>query len=219
MRNQQTVIRNAYDTMAKKLKDFLGRSKTDEEKLYNNFTAILNEKKRQIQHLNDLLTAFRQGRPTVNSPVQVKRNKKQNVQKNKKKLNVVPESSSESDSNNDTSNDNYDTDNELSKNNETTKKLEEKDPWGQNNLSPLPSTSKASDEYPPDGQKAQTFTFPKRIRSEPNVRLDSININATKKENIHDEEIPGTSHDILDNHQSDKAARVDFSTQDLLDDL
>lgn len=52
--------------------DFLVCRKQDELNLYNKFVGILNEKKLQIQHFSELLTAFRTGRPTVPQLVRVK---------------------------------------------------------------------------------------------------------------------------------------------------
>lgn len=60
--------------MESKLNEFILRKKKDEEILYSNFVLVLNEKKTRIQHLTELLEAFRHGRPTVNPPPNITEN-------------------------------------------------------------------------------------------------------------------------------------------------
>lgn len=64
-----------YEVRKKKMDEFLERRQTEELTVYNKFVGILNEKKFQIHHLNELLTAFRGGRPTVNPPPPVRSKK------------------------------------------------------------------------------------------------------------------------------------------------
>lgn len=54
-----------HEELKEKMDEFVKRR---EEEEYNKFVGILNEKKLQIQHLNEILTAFRAGRPTANPP-------------------------------------------------------------------------------------------------------------------------------------------------------
>lgn len=57
-----------HEELKEKMDEFVKRREEEELTIYNKFVGILNEKKLQIQHLNELLTAFRAGRPTANPP-------------------------------------------------------------------------------------------------------------------------------------------------------
>lgn len=69
-----------HEELKEKMDEFVKRREEEELTIYNKFVGILNEKKLQIQHLNELLTAFRGGRPTVNPPPVKKAPKTENIQ-------------------------------------------------------------------------------------------------------------------------------------------
>ncbi|KAJ8977641.1 hypothetical protein NQ317_003619 [Molorchus minor] len=97
------------DSLETQLNEFINRKKTDEEELYSKFVLVLNEKKKRIQHLNELLATFRRGRPTLNPPVTVKKRTK----KHEPALQIEPHLKKEiSDSE---SEDDYNTDEEKEK--------------------------------------------------------------------------------------------------------
>lgn len=208
----------AYETTERKLNEFLDRRKTEELNLYNNFIAILNDKKRQIQHQNDLLIAFRQGRPTVNRPVQVKRKRgnQKPTKNNANNVKVTPETSSDSESDNDQ----YHTDSDDgTSNSRPTRMVADNYPQENNNLSPIPSTSKMPDVYQhesPSDSLTQPFIFPKRIRSENNLKICSVLPRKQIFEEKEDKEIPKS----IENAKNQKnSVTVNFDTQDLLDNL
>nr|CAH7768266.1 unnamed protein product [Callosobruchus chinensis] len=110
LQHQNIELEKNKAILEEKLHELVNRKQEEEEKLYSSFVLVLNEKKRQIQHLNELLEAFRQGRPTLNPPISSRNKKKIYNQHNRK---TKPQVKNEvSDSENSTNE--YDTDNENS---------------------------------------------------------------------------------------------------------
>ncbi|KAL1512477.1 hypothetical protein ABEB36_002062 [Hypothenemus hampei] len=100
---QCTTVQNNCNLLQQKMDEFLIRKEKEDKSLINKFIAILNEKKQHIQHLNDILIAFRQGRPTINHSIAIKPQKRKNKTsyiKNKHKKMKTPQSSSESEEEN-----------------------------------------------------------------------------------------------------------------------
>lgn len=90
--NKQLYIFLDTCELENKLNDFIARKKKEEDILYSNFVLVLNEKKTRMQHITELLEAFKHGRSTDN-PVPELREK---VKKSKVEVkNEVSESESE----------------------------------------------------------------------------------------------------------------------------
>ncbi|CAH1126493.1 unnamed protein product [Ceutorhynchus assimilis] len=211
LRSQFENLKNDHQILEEKMNEFLNRRKAEELNTYNNFIAILNEKKREIQHLNELLIAFRQGRPTVNKPFESK--KKQNTKK--PIIEEVPDSQSSSDnesviSKSDSENElpNYNTDEEKYSNNNKTIAVKR-------SQSPVPSTSKC---VSPDSS-SRPFQFPtKRIRTEVNNYKPHFSIpkeDELKVEKNEEEASCSNSNNV----NSKKVATVELDTQELLDNI
>lgn len=175
---------------------FLERRSSETISLHNNFLAILNEKKRQIQHLNDLLIAFRQGRPTVNSAVEVKRRKKARTKRTNapvQKTSPLPSSGSE---HADSDESKYKTDDSASSPRER-------------NTSPIPSTSAAADLTFAD-PGPQLFQLPRRVPDR-----DMIQAQLLPKTVFQEQTFSSKENEALSD--TNEEAYVDFNTQDLLD--
>lgn len=192
-----------------KLSEFICRKKKEEDILYSNFASVLNEKKVQIQHLTEMLEAFRRGRPTTN--IEPKTNEKTKTDKTTKVevKNEVSESDAEE------SEVDYNTDDELRSDTVT----ENSDRKGdEDNLQQLvskknmPTTSKnlsysslLNDSPPP------TYLLPKRSKqcekADDIVGVTTYNADSAKNNTKQQEE-------------SDENSPCDtYDTQDLLDHI
>lgn len=190
-----------------KLNEFIERKKTDDEELFSNFVLILNEKKKRIQHLTELLEAFRRGRSSVNPSVEVKKRSKKVVlaqQTRTEKKETISDSDSE---------ENYDTDEEKSKKprNASDKGFDKGVNQDRNDAYAIPSTSKFdlfSDNSPPRH-------LPKRIKSgsciDNNVYIKPSTSTQSSKNEKHCEKFK--------NKSTDDTPDVNFSTQELLDNI
>lgn len=68
--DENAVLRKDVIEYKKKLNELVDRKIVGEETMLSNFVSILNEKKRRIQHLNELLEVFRND-PSLANPVDV----------------------------------------------------------------------------------------------------------------------------------------------------
>ncbi|XP_066142870.1 DNA repair protein XRCC4-like [Euwallacea fornicatus] len=198
LKQEHTSVKSECDILKKKMDEFLERKNFEEDKLYSNFIAIICEKKRQIQHLNEYLIAFRQGRSTLNPPVPFKRKKM-----SQKVLKVVePEKSSEGSSSEE---ENYSTDDGTSV---QTQKISD--------LFTKPSTSKINDNVILIGSPdSPPLIFPKRLHIEDPqnkdhfVRNREVGIRVVSIDNLMPSKVS----------KKNNISKEEFSTQDLLDDL
>ncbi|XP_066262412.1 uncharacterized protein [Euwallacea similis] len=198
LKQEHTTLKTECDILKRKMDEFLERKKIDEDKLYSNFIAVFCEKKRQIQHLNECLIAFRQGRPTRNPPAPLKR--KQKLQKDLKI--IEPEKSSEESSNEE---EDYSTDDGSSVQTQQASDLLTK-----------PSISKINDNVISIGSPdSPPPTLPKRLHIENSqnrdyfVRNTEVGVKMVSIDNL------------MPNEASKKSiiSKVEISTQDMLDDL
>ncbi|XP_060536080.1 DNA repair protein XRCC4-like [Cylas formicarius] len=184
-------IASSYES---KLSELTDRKQKEETNLYNKFLAILNEKKLQIQHLNDLLIAFRRGRPTTN-----KTNPKAKMRVKKcEKKNIKKKQASPSNSESDSFSDGYNTDENSNSKitlNESHQRL----------ISPKPSTSKQNFDFLIEDEP--DIVLPKRMR----LKSAKVMIQSKESEKI-------IKADTKLNNNKDELT-VNFSTQDLLNGL
>lgn len=110
--NAEQLQRNVVQ-YEQKLNELVERKKIDEQTMLSNFVLLLNEKKRRIQHLNELLEVYSKN-PSLADPVTV--NTKQNNRRKIKKIKLdeqvskVKEEISETSSDSDISNDQHTSD-------------------------------------------------------------------------------------------------------------
>ncbi|XP_044265803.1 uncharacterized protein LOC123012083 isoform X2 [Tribolium madens] len=176
----------------RKLQEFIQKKQSDEEEQFGYFLSILNEKKLRIQHLTELLEAFKNGRPTVNSPVNVK---------NKKRKNDTTISESEASNSSDV-------DNKTDSEDDTSSHEEVK------NFLPLeskPSTSAQDFDFLND-DIPMTCTLPKRLKQE---KAPSEVIVKT----VGEASTPPKTEAVEPPKKAKKKASINISTQDLLDML
>lgn len=189
------------------MNEFIERKKTDDEEVFSNFVLVLNEKKKRIQHLTELLEAFRRGRSSINPSVEVKKRSKKNVPTQKIKIEkkeTISDSESEED---------YDTDEEKSKKprNASDQAFDNEVNQNRNDAYAIPSTSKFdlfSDDSPPRH-------LPKRIKGESNVDNNSYIKPSTATQSSKNEK----PYEKLDEQTADDTPNVNFSTQELLDNM
>lgn len=174
-----------------KLSDFNSRKKKDEDTLYSNFVLVLNEKKIRIQHLTELLEAFRHGRPTVNPTI--------NVQKNKKKSKVeVKNEVSESDT--DENETDYNTDDEQPGRKE----------FNENFDHSIPSSSKTNNPSLVSEHTVSFPSLPKRVKHDTNIESTIHNIPV---------KLEPTQQETISLKNTPNIVKTSYSTQDLLDEL
>ncbi|KAJ8930824.1 hypothetical protein NQ314_016338 [Rhamnusium bicolor] len=168
------------------------------------------KKKKRIQHLNELLEAFKRGRPTLNPHVEVKKRTKKTEIIPQKKIEMKQEIS-ESDSE-----DNYNTDEEKAKNKQESSDEDLGDDTNKNKKmgEPIPSTSKCdfdlfADDSPP------RHLLPKRIKSETSVDSNDFNKPSTSKQSSENNK----NKESISYSTTDATPNVNFSTQDLLDNI
>ncbi|CAG9813441.1 unnamed protein product [Phaedon cochleariae] len=196
----QDELEQSKEELQKKLQEFVKRKKDDDEVLYNNFVLVLNEKKRQIQHLTQTLEAFKRGRPTHNPPVKVKKEKRGTEVNVKKEMSI--EKKEVSDSNTDEEPPNYNTDEDDD--------YDYKSNVRQNHeIDNLPSTSKQDfslflDDSPPH------HILPKRQKTAQTMEI-SIKASQVSKENSFEEK------QVTDGAKEESKVDNEFNTQDLLD--
>lgn len=195
-----------------KLTEFISRKKKEEDTLYSNFVLVLNEKKTQIQHLTEMLEAFRHGRPTINKEPKTKE-KTETVKTTKVKLEVKNEvSDSEG------SEESYNTDDELLKSNKDDIEINDKKDEDFSDIlghditkENIPTTSnKFSHSSLLHDSPPPTYHLPKRVKhndkTDDIVSLSTYNA-VSPKNNIKQEE-------------SDENSPCDtYDTQDLLDHI
>nr|CAI5818515.1 unnamed protein product [Callosobruchus analis] len=97
LQHQNKELEKDKAVLKEKLQEIVSRKQEEEGKMYSSFVLVLNEKKRQIQHLSQLLEAFRHGRPTLNPPVSDKKKKKTFNQQRRKTKPEIKNEVSESD--------------------------------------------------------------------------------------------------------------------------
>ncbi|VEN50629.1 unnamed protein product [Callosobruchus maculatus] len=97
LQHQNITLEKDKAVLKEKLQELVKRKQEEEENIYSSFVLVLNEKKRQIQHLNELLEAFRQGRPTLNPPISSRNKKKIGNKQSRKTKPDVKNEVSESD--------------------------------------------------------------------------------------------------------------------------
>lgn len=188
---ERDQLKEVNVNLENKLKELVTRKLKDEEELYSNFVLVLNEKKRRIQHLNQLLQAFKAGRSVTNPQIIPKGRSKKEVKKEIK--NEVSESDSES------GNDGYNTDEEKSVKEDTNiEKL-------------LPSTSKKQnfDLFFDEDNNIDSH-LPKRTKNNNviNEPLESKPSTSKKQEDKPEE---------VNMEVEENSPQVGCSTQDLLD--
>lgn len=183
------------------MNEFIERKKTDDEELFSNFVLVLNEKKKRIQHLTESLEALRRGRPSINPSVELKKRSKrveprQQVKVEKKE--IVSESDSEED---------YTTDDEKLKRPRNSLENDQ----NKNDVYAIPSTSRFdlfSDDSPPRH-------IPKRIKSGISVDNGSYIKPSTSTEGSTNKKC----YEKSDGKSLDDTPNVNFSTQELLDNM
>ncbi|KYB26425.1 uncharacterized protein LOC103313699 [Tribolium castaneum] len=181
-----------------KLKELIQKKQSDEEEQFGQFLSILNEKKFRIQHLTELLEAFKNGRPTVNLPVNVKSKKRKNETTNQtKKLETI----SESEASNSSDIDNKTDSDDASNHEENSVPSESK-----------PSTSAQDFDFLNDDDIPLTSSLPKRLtqkRAPSEILVKTVD-KASTAPKTEPEEPP---------KKAKKKASINISTQDLLDML
>lgn len=200
--------------MESKYNEFIFRKKKEEDTLYSNFVLVLNEKKARIQHLTELLEAFRHGRPTVNPEPQA-------TEKTKKFKKVKVEIKNEvSDTDGEESEVYYSTDDEKSKTHRDKDSAKEDNVEFSNILSGthlatstenIPGTSRdycsaLLDDSPPN------YALPKRTKynGKANDIVDTPSYNAA---------VSNLNIEIMKNEVDDDSSSDSLNTQDLLNDI
>lgn len=188
--------------MEGKLNEFFKNKKIDEEELLSKFVVLLNEKKRQIQHLNDLLIAFKHERPVTNPIILTKKGKVS--MKALSKTKDIPHKSNTSSDESDSSK-SYQSE------------IEEQPILCQEKvLEPSEGTSiniQQKRELMGFSDDSPSVNLTKRLRQE-NVDFSStFSSHNSKKEIIEKDNIP-TRNDI-----ADETPVVTYNTQDLLDNF
>ncbi|XP_030763322.1 uncharacterized protein LOC115887929 [Sitophilus oryzae] len=230
LKNQNSKLKENNERLKIKLEEFVERKNKDEQELLSKFLMLLNEKKRQIQHLNDLLLAFKKGRPVTNPVKPTKIGKKSG--KNKP-VPQTPISESESEDSNNTD---YETDSDSSSNEdqpvivESKKKLE---------IEPKPSTSKTKFCFDDDSPPLPSLTKRLRISSDSSLNTTPENTKCEKsKGEIVESESAKAISTTIENTKTSKeeivesksakapssdfmeeSPTVDFNTQELLDNM
>lgn len=208
LKENYNTIETEKDLYKTKLEEFITLKEKHDKKMMSNFVLILNEKKKRIQHLNDLLDAFRNGREPKNLKSNVKINSKsktvedvENEETTSKRQRLEQISDSESDD--------YDTDDE--KSNEAVIPETE----------PVPSTSK---EY--TSILADDDSSPERMIIEETESNDIAEDSGTKKvEEVYrldtkrDKAPENKSSEINKTITDRESPTLEFNTQDLLDRL
>nr|XP_023017054.1 DNA repair protein XRCC4-like [Leptinotarsa decemlineata] len=177
------------------LQEFIERKKRDDQELYSNFILVLNEKKRKIQQLNQLVEAFKQGRPKLNPLVEVKR-KKSNKLAIKAELPTKEEVS------------NSDIESDSASSQTHTENTDEES----GNTSILPSTSKHMHNFLLEDSPPRE-TLPKRVKIEEKCTENEIHLSGGSKVKLEDFKMEVTDGNF------EKSPDVSFSTQDLLDHI
>lgn len=204
LKEDNNTLQNEKEVYKAKLEEFITLKEKYDKKTMSNFVLILNEKKKRIQYLNDLLDAFRNGREPTNPKPSAKVNFKsktvEDVEKEegtskKQRLETISDSES----------DNYNTDEE-----ESTKAVVENEP--------MPSTSKeyinilAEDDSPPERMIIEEVESNKV--HEP-TNMQEAHFSDTKIDENIENENSKASETITDA----ESPTLEFSTQDLLDRL
>lgn len=197
-----------------KLTEFISRKKKEEDILYSNFVLVLNEKKARIQHLTELLEAFRHGRPTVNpSPVVRGKTKTSRVEVKNEAVSESDSEKSEPDSEQGESD--YNTDEEKSKINEKDNenvKIQVDDFFNAPEQN-QPSTSKGFSFSSILDDSLSSHTLPKRVKYTHNVEnCNNFNKELSSKK-------PASKIKAETTRIDEESPIVNFSTQDLLDDI
>lgn len=189
--NKTTIKFLGKSELEQVLNDLIIKKNSEEEELYGHFVAILNEKKLQIQHLRELLEAFRGGRSPTNPPVQIKsrKNNTKNPSNKQTNKNISISDSEESD--------NYNTDEESSNSPKENEQIEKNDP----------KYDFLEDDAPPN-----ITLLPKRLKRESSDQTFSQPSTSKNTDNV--PEIPKPPK-----KDSSDSPGIDFSTQDLLDML
>ncbi|XP_023017054.2 DNA repair protein XRCC4 [Leptinotarsa decemlineata] len=177
------------------LQEFIERKKRDDQELYSNFILVLNEKKRKIQQLNQLVEAFKQGRPKLNPLVEVKR-KKSNKLAIKAELPTKEEVS------------NSDIESDSAGSQTHTENSDEES----GNTSILPSTSKHMHNFLLEDSPPRE-TLPKRVKIEEKCTENETHLSGGSKGKLEDFKMEVTDENF------EKSPDVSFSTQDLLDHI
>lgn len=209
LKGTQSFLQEENKNLKEKMEVLLQRRQSEEQMLYNKFLAVLNEKKYHIQHLNDLIT-FRRKEPAVNSSVYTRNAEKKKSRPEKGPSGIALLSTQNSDS---SISDTYNTDNEKSDNDEASH-IRRVLPIAN---SSSPGTSKTKPTILGD---SPTLLLPlnkglKRIRTD-----SSENGNTCSAER--NEEPPQKIMTCTDYNKKDCnefIPKVNFSTQDLLDNL
>lgn len=182
--------------------------------LYSNFILVLNEKKSRIQHLTELLEAFRQGRSTVNPVPELKQNISKSFKTSKVEVkNQISESDSEE---NDV---NYNTDNENIGNG----KLPEKDFYKENEHLSEMLVYNAFEENEPSTSKKYTYSS-LLDDSPPNYILPKRTKYSHKNESVFIQSTFDSGPSTFDITEKDVEMNAEspcntYDTQDLLNQL
>lgn len=186
-----------------KLEEFIALKENYDKKMMSNFVLVLNEKKKRIQYLNDLLDAFKAGREPRNPKLNhksktVNTNIREEVEPPKKqRLEQISESESDS----------YNTDEEKQQQNES------------NENEPVPSTSKAyynilaDDDSPPEKmviEEVETNEIMEISTKATEINVEKQNVQNNAKNESQEDNTTVTTPEPL---------TLDFDTQDLLDRL
>ncbi|RZC31922.1 40S ribosomal protein S25, partial [Asbolus verrucosus] len=179
-----------------KLKELIKRKNSIEENQLGQFVMILNEKKRRIQHLTELLESFKAGRSTVNPPVDVKtkKNKQKSAPPVTKKETISESEPSEEDTNSSTDDEDNST--------------EEKPPL---NEDCKPSTSAQTYDFLQD-DIPESCILPKRVKY-------GNSTSATVVPTTSKSSPPPVSENESQNTEKSESPTIDISTQQLLDML
>ncbi|XP_063918591.1 uncharacterized protein LOC135133955 [Zophobas morio] len=180
-----------------KLKQLVAQKKSDESEQFGQFLLILNEKKRRIQHLTELLEVFKKGRPISNPEVKVGKQKSKKGAKNSatvQKKETISESESDDDDDESSLGHNT-TDDESIEKSKSASPIENK-----------PSTSTETFDFLED-DIAQSHMLPKRAKhSKPEENIVVVPKSPPKTEEV-------------ETQQQARSPGIDLSTQQLLDML
>ncbi|KAL3286310.1 hypothetical protein HHI36_000819 [Cryptolaemus montrouzieri] len=201
------LLEKEVDAYKNKLNELVERKRVDDQVMLSNFVSLLNEKKRRIQHLNELLEAFRED-PSLANPAEVnvnstRKRKWKDTVKNEKQTTATVVKEEVSDSESGISN-NENTSDEEKNQNFTEVKIEETSVANQ-------YIDDIFEESPP----GDVPPLPKILRK-PNSGITPTSVPSTSRDNIqssNDDQITSVEPKTFD------TTVVDINTQDLLDRL
>ncbi|XP_076259148.1 uncharacterized protein LOC143195661 isoform X1 [Rhynchophorus ferrugineus] len=202
LKTENEKLKEAKFQLEAKLNEFIERKKTDEEEIFSKFVVLLNEKKRQIQHLNDLLIAFKHGR-TINNPNIVTHKESKKIEDTPKAENISNNSDISSDESNSDQSYNTEDEEQVSFSQQKALKLSKETFVETHHKREL---MELTDDIP-------TVHLTKRLRQKSVDLSSTLQSQSIKGENIEKDSI-STQNDV-----GEELPSVTSNTQDLLDNI